>query len=106
MVLSIRALGGGAGAGTGEYRSAPREGGYSEEDDLRRGLPGKKGKKKGTGRRGRDDDDFEDVGRRGFASGGATIGERLGMLKGFKVADEDEPEEDAATPETAEPEEE
>jgi 4-hydroxy-3-methylbut-2-enyl diphosphate reductase len=88
MVLSLRALGGGD-------TSRPREGGGappSYEDEMRgKGGPkGKKGAKKGRG--GRDDfDDFEDVaGRRGYATGGATIGERLGMLKGFLGRDEDD----------------
>ena len=88
MVLSLRALGGG-----GETR--PREGGgpppsYDDEMRGKGGLKGKKGAKKGRG--GRDDfDDYEDVaGRRGYATGGATIGERLGMLKGFLGRDEDD----------------
>ncbi|HVT13421.1 MAG TPA: 30S ribosomal protein S1 [Fimbriimonadaceae bacterium] len=99
MVLSMRALGGGA-----SY-SGSREGGSgappSYDDDMRgdkRGKPGgKKGGKKG-GRGGRDyDDDFEDVagGRRGFATGGATIGERLGMLKGFLGRDDEDEESEA-----------
>lgn len=99
MVLSIRAIsGGGSGGGGMDYRSGG--GGYGGgmgEDEFGRGA-GKKGKKKGTGRRGRDDDDFEEVsGRRGFATGGATIGERLGMLKGFKIGeiDDDADEEEA-----------
>jgi 4-hydroxy-3-methylbut-2-enyl diphosphate reductase len=89
MVLSMKAIGGG-----GELRpgaSAP-EGAPSYDDELRRGKDrGKKGKK---GRGGRDyEDDFEEsIGRRGFATGGATIGERLGMLKGFLGRDEEEEE--------------
>jgi predicted RNA-binding protein with RPS1 domain len=96
MVLSMRAIGGGA-AGTGmEFR--PGGGGF-EDDEFKRGLKkGKKGAK--GGRRGRDDDDFEDS-RRGFATGGATIGERLGMLKGFKFADVEDDEEES-TEESAE----
>jgi predicted RNA-binding protein with RPS1 domain len=89
MVLSMRAIGGGGevriGGGGGERDRAP-----SYDDDMR-GKPG--GKKKGKkGGRGRDfEDDFEEsIGRRGFATGGATIGERLGMLKGFLSRDEDE----------------
>ena len=88
MVLSLRALGGGDSG-------RPREGGGappSYEDEMRgKGGPkGKKGAKKGRG--GRDEfDDFEDVaGRRGYATGGATIGERLGMLKGFLGRDDDD----------------
>ena len=95
MVLSMRATG-----NLKEDRSLPSydsgmEYGGGGGDDFRggdkRGKPGgKKGKKGGRG--GRDEyDDFEEVaGRRGFATGGATIGERLGMLKGFLGRDEDE----------------
>ena len=91
MVLSMRAVGGGAELRPGA--SAPS--GF--EEDMRRGMggPGAKDKKRGgkKGRGGRDDyDDFDDSGRRGFATGGATIGERLGMLKGFLTRDEDEDE--------------
>jgi hypothetical protein len=94
MVLSMRALGGGSNFGGAREGGAPP----SYDDEMRggdkRGKPGaKKGKKGGRG--GRDyDDDFEEVagGRRGFATGGATIGERLGMLKGFLGRDEDEEE--------------
>jgi 4-hydroxy-3-methylbut-2-enyl diphosphate reductase len=96
MVLSMRALGGGAA-----YSPRESSGGAppSYDDEMRgdkRGKAGKKGKKGGRG--GRDyDDDFDDVGgRRGFATGGATIGERLGMLKGFLGRDEDEEEEATA----------
>lgn len=88
MVLSIRALGGGAPVGVDmRTPTAPS----FDDDDMRRGG-GKKGKKgKGGGRRGRDDDDFEEMsGRRGFATGGATIGERLGILKGFKIQEDEE----------------
>jgi 4-hydroxy-3-methylbut-2-enyl diphosphate reductase len=98
MVLSMRALGGG-----GELRPGAGQP-TSYEDDLRR--PGAKDKKRGgkKGRGGRDDyDEFDDGGsRRGFATGGATIGERLGMLKGFLTRDEDEEEEATATEESAE----
>ncbi len=92
MVLSMRATG-----NLKEERGAPSYDSGSEYgggDDFRggdkRGKPGKKGKKGGRG--GRDEfDDFEEVaGRRGFATGGATIGERLGMLKGFLGREEDE----------------
>ncbi len=118
MVLSMRAIGGG-----GELRPGATEvtsGSY--DDEMRRGGAGgggggagldrggakKKGAKKGRG--GRDvDDDFEDVaGRRGFATGGATIGERLGALRGILARDDededvtdnkDEAEADAGTEE-------
>ncbi len=104
MVLSMRATG-----TLKEDRSLPSYEGPSEYgggggggDDFRggdkRGKPaGKKGKKGGRG--GRDEfEDFEEVaGRRGFATGGATIGERLGMLKGFLGRDEDEDAEEVET---------
>lgn len=81
MVLSLRA------AGSAQSPTRTYEGGG--EDDRRRG--GKPGGKKG-GRGGRHDDDFDDFGgsRRGMATGGATIGERLGMLKGLLRPDADE----------------
>ncbi|MBV6458244.1 MAG: Polyribonucleotide nucleotidyltransferase [Fimbriimonadaceae bacterium] len=101
MVLSLR--------GTPTYSEArsfdSSPGGYSggggggyDDDDRRRGGPGgKKGKKKGRGGgRDRGDEDY-DVGIVGrIPSGGATIGERLGMLKGFtfrsaELGDDDEP---------------
>ncbi|MFY9235445.1 MAG: S1 RNA-binding domain-containing protein [Fimbriimonadaceae bacterium] len=91
MVLSMRALGGGSEpqrAGAGPGQAAP-----SYDDD--RGLGDKRGKKvKKKGRGGRhEEEEFEEVvGRRGFATGGATIGERLGMLKGFLGRDEEEEE--------------
>jgi 4-hydroxy-3-methylbut-2-enyl diphosphate reductase len=94
MVLSMRALGGGGELRTGMPSAAP------SYDDDRRGLggPGAKDKKRGGKKGGRggsqDYDDFEDIGRgRTFATSGATIGERLGMLKGFLTRDEDEDEE-------------
>lgn len=92
MVLSMRALGGG-----GELKPGASYTPSGYEEDMRRAGAGrpldkKKGGKKGRG--GRDEyDDFEDLGGRrgGFStSGGATIGERLGMLKGFLGRDEDE----------------
>jgi 4-hydroxy-3-methylbut-2-enyl diphosphate reductase len=98
MVLSMRAVGGG-----GELRQGA--GGPPSYDDDRRGMGGgfgakdkKRGGGKKGGRGGRDDfgDDFEDLGgtrNRGFATSGATIGERLGMLKGFLTRDEDDDEE-------------
>ncbi len=96
MVLSMRALGGGGELRTGGMPSP------SYEDD-RRGMGGpagagakdkKRGGKKGARGGGNDYDEFEDIGRgRTFATSGATIGERLGMLKGFLTRDEDEDEE-------------
>jgi predicted RNA-binding protein with RPS1 domain len=99
MVLSMRATGNlKEERGSSSDYSGGYDGGGSGGDDFRggdkRGKPGaKKGKKGGRG--GRDEfDDFEEVaGRRGFATGGATIGERLGMLKGFLREDDDEIEE-------------
>ena len=95
MVLSMRAIGGGGELRPGADRGASSP---SYDDELRksgdRGAK-KKGKKGG---RGRDDyDDYDDVGggRRGFATGGATIGERLGMLKGLVLHEEEEEETEA-----------
>ena len=107
MVLSMRALGGGAEPAVGYSRRDPSGPPPSYDDEFRggggggdrgRGGPGggknKKGKKGGRGG-GRDfDDDFEDVGgRRGFATGGATIGERLGALRGLLGRDDELDEE-------------
>ncbi len=94
MVLSMRAIGGGGGGGDSRSSvSVPPTSGY--EEDMRRADRSKSAKKgkKGAGR-GRDDfEEFEDLGgRRGFATSGATIGERLGMLKGFLGREEDEEE--------------
>ncbi|AIE84632.1 30S ribosomal protein S1 [Fimbriimonas ginsengisoli] len=100
MVLSMRALGGG-----GELKPGASYQPSGYEEDMRRagaGRPGGPGdKKKGPGGRGgakgrggrEEFEDFEDLGgRRGFStSGGATIGERLGMLKGLLSPDDDEP---------------
>ena len=103
MVLSMRAIGGGGELRPGADRgmSAPS----SYEDEQRKGGDRLGGKKKGKkGGRGRDDfEDYEDVGggRRGFATGGATIGERLGMLKGF-LSHDDEEEETTTPAETTE----
>lgn len=108
MVLSIRALGGGADAGGGSSSAPSFE--YDDRDGKRRTLPGKKGAKKG-GRRDRDEDEFEFISgtRRGLgtiSAGGATIGERLGMLKGLlrddSTEDADETKETEATDESAE----
>jgi 4-hydroxy-3-methylbut-2-enyl diphosphate reductase len=93
MVLSMRAVGG--GLEPSRTGGAPA-GGSGWDDgpggDKRLGPGGKKkGGKKGRGGR---DDDFDEfgVGRRGFATGGATIGERLGALKGLlgREIDEDD----------------
>jgi predicted RNA-binding protein with RPS1 domain len=98
MVLSMRATGNlkeerglpSYEGGGGGYDGGGGGGGYDGGGDKRGKPGGKKGKKGGRG--GRDDyDDFDDAGgRRGFATGGATIGERLGMLKGFLGRDEDD----------------
>ena len=96
MVLSLRGSqpleartgydgGGGYGGGGG--------GGGGYEDDFRKGA--KKGaKKRGGGGRGRGEEDEFDgpiMGR--VPTGGATIGERLGLLKGFLGRPEDDEEE-------------
>ncbi len=90
MVLSMKAVGGGT-----ELRPGASVAGSGYEEDMRRADrgkprasgPGAKGKKGGRGR-----DDFDEVeeisGRRGFATGGATIGERLGALKGMFTQEE------------------
>ncbi len=104
MVLSMRAIGGGGELRPGADRSLGAAPGSSYDDEMRRGGTDRNGKKKGKkGGRGRDDyEDFDDVGgRRGFATGGATIGERLGLLKGFLGRDEEEEETEEKT-ETAE----
>ena len=95
MVLSLRASGSAltpVDSGNGESTT------YDDERSLRGGGPkaGKKGGKKG-GRRDRDDDDdFGGTRGRGFSGGsGATIGERLGMLKGLlNQESEEEPTEE------------
>jgi len=97
MVLSLRTAGGAIDppAGTGPS-------GMDEYDDLRgrrtgvaagpggppRGKP--MGGKKGGRGRGRDDEDYDApvIGR--VPTGGATIGERLGMLRGFLGRDVEE----------------
>jgi 4-hydroxy-3-methylbut-2-enyl diphosphate reductase len=96
MVLSMKATGTNVDAGrTSAPMSAPS---YDDDDRAKRG---KKGGKKGKGGRRGGDDDMDDlVSRRGYATGGATIGERLGLLKGFDLGrDEDEEEESTAAPE-------
>jgi len=98
MVLSMKALGGGGEPAVGYSRREPMSGGGYEQDfreggggggDRGRGPKGKKGGKKGRGGRDVEDDFEEAVGRRGFATGGATIGERLGALRGLLGRDED-----------------
>jgi len=95
MVLSMRAIGGGGELRPGADRGPSQTPAPSFDDELRRGADRAGGKKKGKkGGRGREEfEDFDEVGgRRGFATGGATIGERLGMLKGFLGRDEEEEE--------------
>ncbi|MFZ4506358.1 MAG: S1 RNA-binding domain-containing protein [Fimbriimonas sp.] len=89
MVLSLRALGGGAGE---QQSQSPQGGGGGGYEDERKGGPKKKGGKKGV-RGGGYEDEFDEGGRRGFATGGATIGERLGMLKGLLSRDDDDEDE-------------
>jgi 4-hydroxy-3-methylbut-2-enyl diphosphate reductase len=92
MVLSIRAIAGGTSGA--DFRTPGTQ--QFDDDDMRKGPGGKKAKKgaKGGRGRGRDDDDMDDISsRRGFTSSGATIGERLGLLKGFKIQDLDEDDE-------------
>jgi predicted RNA-binding protein with RPS1 domain len=108
MVLSMRATGSSADSARGAQVSMPSS--YDDEDRGKRGVgPGgaKRGKKggKGGGRRGGDDEMEEIVGRRGYATGGATIGERLGMLKGFDLGREEEDDDLAEGEATAEPQE-
>jgi predicted RNA-binding protein with RPS1 domain len=104
MVLSMRAAGSAVQGGMPSH-GAPAPS-YEEDRDLRRGMAGGK-KKRGKGGKGRDRDEeeFEEIaGRRGFATGGATIGERLGMLKGFSLREDDlEDEAEASEEEAAAP---
>jgi len=89
MVLSMRSIGGGA-----ELRPGATEAASGFEVDLRRGDGPKRGGPGKGGPRGRRDEggpEGEDVGgssRRGFATGGATIGERLGALRGLLNRDD------------------
>lgn len=83
MVLSMRALG----------SSTMPQVTFDEPDREMRRVPSG-GKKRKKGRKGRDEEDVEEFiagpTRRGFSgSSGVTIGERLGMLKGFASRDED-----------------
>jgi predicted RNA-binding protein with RPS1 domain len=110
MVLSMKATGSAGDLG----RTSTGPGGSvappSYDDDDRGAKRGKKGGKKGgkgSGRRGGEDDMEDLVGRRGYATGGATIGERLGLLKGFELGrDEDDEEVVEAVAEEETPEEE
>jgi predicted RNA-binding protein with RPS1 domain len=79
MVLSMRAL----NPGEGGPRPA---GGYNMEEEYRKPRTGPGGNKSGRRRQNEDNDDS----RRGTATGGATIGERLGMLKGLLKNSEEE----------------
>ncbi len=85
MVLSIRALGG---------APVPTSGPAPFDDDERgMKLGGKKKGKKGRGGRGRDEEDMDEfIGRRTFSSSGVTIGERLGILKGFAGREDEDAE--------------
>jgi 4-hydroxy-3-methylbut-2-enyl diphosphate reductase len=90
MVLSMRATGNNVDAGRTSQATTPAS--YEDEERGKRGKKGGKKGAKGSGRRGGDDDIEELVGRRGYATGGATIGERLGMLKGFDLGRDEEDE--------------
>lgn len=94
MVLSLRGGSVDHGANLGQERSGGGGyyGGGETDDDRPRGKKGAK-KRRGGGRS--DDDDFDTgfVGR--VPTGGATIGERLGILKGFITRNEDEEETEA-----------
>lgn len=107
MVLSLRSAGGAIDPpeGSGAYQG---EDDFGESDRYRKpiGGAGKKGKK-GSGRgRGRGDDDYDGP-IMGRVSGGATIGERLGILKGFvgRVEDDDDDSTDDVTEEESKDEE-
>lgn len=102
MVLSMRSAGTAVDP-PASYEEGP-VGELSYDDDRRGGRIGGKataGKKKKGGRGGRHDEDDFDVPMVGrVPSGGATIGERLGMLKGLLRPDDDEETETAETSET------
>lgn len=96
MVLSMK------GAGTAIDPGAGYEGGgeYAPVDideERRRSSGGPRGGKKRKGGRDRSDDDFDGPITGRVPTGGATIGERLGMLKGLlrPTADADEKDSDA-----------
>lgn len=103
MVLSMRSIGGG-----GELKPGAVEapGGSAYEQEFRRqGTGGKRpGPGGGKGRRDGSYEEFEESRPRGVSSGtGATIGERLGLLKGLLGSSRDE--ESTDSPEEAKPEE-
>ncbi|MBI3722247.1 MAG: S1 RNA-binding domain-containing protein, partial [Fimbriimonas ginsengisoli] len=103
MVLSIRAIGGGPSLDRGAATEATFRPVDDDRGGDRRGVGGKRKSAKKGGRRGREDEDFDEaIGRRGFASGGATIGERLGMLKGFLGREELDEDAEVATEPAAE----
>jgi hypothetical protein len=84
MVLSLR------DGSEPQLRDAPSyEFGHGRSDrgPDRGGKPGRGGKKGGRGKGGRPDSDQETGGGRAAPTGGATIGERLGMLKGILPPD-------------------
>lgn len=80
MVLSMRAIGGG-----GELKPGATEApGGAYEQEFRRQGAGGKGRPAGKGRRDGGYEEFEETRPRGVPSGGgATIGERLGALRGL-----------------------
>lgn len=92
MVLSLR------GPSGGGYDSRA-DGGSAFDAEFRSRNKGGPGGMRRGGKKGRGGNDFEDgdeAGRRGFATSGATIGERLGALKGLisnKSDDEESTEE-------------
>lgn len=99
MVLSMKATGHVDYDRGGHAPAAPS---YDDEDRGKRGKKGKRGK--GGGRRGGDEEMEELVGRRGYATGGATIGERLGLLKGFDISREEDEDDLGEAGEHEEPE--
>lgn len=96
MVLSMRAIGG------GQAMPMPTATFPDDDRDGRRLAGGKRGKK-GKGGRRQEEEELEDLmgGRRTFAGGGVTIGERLGMLRGFGSRDEEEEHTEADVAEEA-----
>lgn len=97
MVLSMRSIGGGTELKPGAVEAPGGDTAYERE--FRRmgaggpGGPGGKGRPVGGGKGRRDGgyEEFEDARPRGVSSGiGATIGERLGMLKGLLGNSRDE----------------
>ncbi len=87
MVLSMRSAGSAIDPPAG-YDPGPMT--YeSDRDRNRGGGGGRGGKKRGGGRDRGGYDDFEPQATTRAPSGGATIGERLGMLKGLLRPDDD-----------------